>query len=155
MFSADLRLSAKCYVRRFLPTTADGYNCLISLTRRVSDNSIGQVATATDFFQVPSFLEFQCRMQQETSRSNCHTLLGVQAIPCDRIRDLLDGVPPDRFADLFPCCLQAVRDHGALASFERLGGRLLVALDGVQIHCSDTIHCAHCSVRHVGAHKRE
>lgn len=113
-------------------------------------------ALSVFFFQAPSFLEFQRRMQQQSSRSNCHTLFGVQAIPCDnRIRDLLDGLDPDRFADLFPLCLNAVGEQGALAPFERLGGRLLVALDGIQIHCSDTIRCAQCSIRHVGAHKRE
>ena len=113
-------------------------------------------ALSVFFFQAPSFLEFQRRMQRENSRSNCHTLFGVQAIPCDnRIRDLLDGVDPDRFAELFPLCLNAVGEQGALAPFERLGGRLLVALDGIQIHCSDTIRCAQCSIRHVGAQQRE
>ena len=113
-------------------------------------------ALATFFFQAPSFLEFQRRMQEDTSRSNCHTLFGVQAIPCDnRIRDLLDGADPALFADLFPLCLDTVREQGALAPFERLGGRLLVALDGIQIHCSDSIRCPQCSTRHVGAHKTE
>ena len=113
-------------------------------------------ALAPFFFQTPSFLEFQRHMQQETSRSNCHTLFGVQAIPCDNhIRNLLDGRDPDGFADLFPRCLDTVAEQGALAPFERLGGRLLVALDGIQIHCSDTIRCAQCSIRHVGAHKTE
>ena len=100
-------------------------------------------ALATFFFQAPSFLEFQRRMQEDTSRSNCHTLFGVQTIPCDnRIRDLLDGADPALFADLFPLCLDTVREQGALAPFERLGGRLLVALDGIQIHCSDSIRCS-------------
>ena len=49
------------------------------------------------FFQAPSFLQFQRRMQQVTSCSNCHTLFGVEATPCDNlIRDLPDGVSPDR-----------------------------------------------------------
>lgn len=68
------------------------------------------------FFQAPSLLEFQRGMQQETSRSNCHTHFVVQAIPCDnRTRDLLDGLSPDRFAELFPLCLDTAREHGALA----------------------------------------
>ncbi len=111
-------------------------------------------ALATFFFQSASFLQFQRRMQQETSRSNCHTLFGVQAVPCDnQIRNLLDGRDPDRFADLFPRCLDTLREQGALGPFERLGGRLLVALDGIQIHCSDSIHCPQCSTRHVGKDK--
>ena len=49
-------------------------------------------------------------MQEESSRSNCQTLLGVQDIPCDHpIRNLLDGI---------------------------------------QIHCSDSIRCAKGSTRH-------
>ncbi len=113
-------------------------------------------ALATFFFQAPSFLEFQRRMQDETSRSNCHTLFGVQAIPGDnQIRNLLDSLDPDRFADLFPLCLDTVREQGARAPFERLGGRLLVALDGIQIHCSDSIRCEQCSTRHVGKDRPE
>ncbi len=55
-------------------------------------------------------------MQQVTSCSNRHTLSGVEAIPCDnRIRNLLYRVIPDRFAELFPLCLDTVREHGALA----------------------------------------
>ncbi len=113
-------------------------------------------ALSTFFFQAPSFLSFQRRMQTQSARSNCHTLFGVQAIPCDaQIRNLLDGLDPDRFADLFPRCLDTLQEQGALAPFERLGGRLLVALDGIQIHCSDSIRCEQCSTRHVGKHKTE
>lgn len=133
-----------------LPDPRRGSNKRYALTDAAS------CALSVFFFQAPSFLEFQRRMQQETSRSNCHTLFGVEAIPCDnRIRDLLDAVPPERFADLFPLCLDTLREHGALAPFERLGGRLLVALDGIQIHCSDSIRCAQCSTRHVGKERTE
>ena len=111
-------------------------------------------ALATFFFQSPSFLEFQRRMQQETSRSNCHSLFGVDKIPSDgQIRNLLDDLDPERCAALFPLCLDTVREHGGLAPFQRLDGRLLVALDGIQIHSSQAIHCAQCCIRHVGKHK--
>ena len=133
-----------------LPDPRRGSNKRCALTDAAS------CALSVFFFQAPSFLQFQRRMQEETSRSNCYTLFGVQAIPCDnRIRDLLDGVSPNRFADLFPRCLDTVREQGALAPFERLGGRLLVALDGLQIHCSDSIRCAQCSTRHVGKERTE
>ena len=108
------------------------------------------------FVQSPSFLSFQRRMQQDSSRSNCQSLLGVQHIPCNnQIRNLLDGLPPEAFGKLFPLCLDTLGEQGALQPFERLGGRLLVALDGIQIHCSDAIRCAQCSIRHVGADKTE
>ena len=111
-------------------------------------------ALATFFFQSPSFLDFQRRMHAESARSNCHSLFGVGKIPGDNsIRNLLDGLDPDRCADLFPVCLDTLRDHGGLDPFLRLDGRLLIALDGIQFHSSDAIHCAQCSTRHVGKHK--
>ena len=51
--------------------------------KRYARTDAASCALAVFFFQAPSFLEFQRRMQQESSRSNCHTLFGVQAIPCD------------------------------------------------------------------------
>ena len=111
-------------------------------------------ALATFFFQSPSFLDFQRRMHEQSARSNCHSLFGVEHIPSDgQIRNLLDGLDPALFAELFPLCLDTVRDHGGLDPFLRLDGRLLVALDGIQIHCSHSIHCQQCSTRHVGKHK--
>ena len=54
------------------------------------------------------------------------------------------------FYNLFLRCLDTVRDP-----LLRLDGRLLVALDAIQIHASDSIHCGQCSTRHVGSHKTE
>ena len=62
--------------------------------------------------------------------------------PDHRLRELLDGLDPERCADLFPRGLDAVREPGAHAPCQHLGDRLPVALDGLQIHCSDTLHWA-------------
>ena len=124
--------------------------------KRYSLPDAASCAFSLFFLQSPSFLHFQRRMQEQTSRSNCQTLFNVQEIPCDnQIRNLLDGVAPDSFRNLFPRCLDTLRDEGALEPFLRLGGRLLVALDGIQIHCSDSIRCRQCSTRHVGSDKTE
>ena len=118
----------------------------------VSDAAV--CALSTFFFQSPSFLDFQRRMHEESARSNCHSLFGVSKIPSDnQIRNLLDALDPSLFADLFPLCLDTVRDQGGLDPFLRLDGRLLIALDGIQFHGSDSIHCEQCSTRHVGKHK--
>ncbi|TIN46579.1 MAG: hypothetical protein E5Y32_09710 [Mesorhizobium sp.] len=45
------------------------------------------------------------------------------------------------------------RSEGGLDDFRRLGGRLLIALDGTEYHCSKSIHCRHCSRRLRGAGK--
>lgn len=131
-----------------LPDSRQGRNKRYALADAAS------CALSVFFLQSQSFLEFQRRMQQEISRSNCQTLFGVQDIPCDnQIRNLLDGLDPDAFGQLFPLCLDTLREHGALAPFQRLGGRLLVALDGIQIHRSDSVCCQQCATRHVGAAK--
>ena len=61
--------------------------------------------------------------------------------------------PTDLFDDLFPHCLEILADHGALEPFLRLDGRLLIAVDGIEIQKSYKIHCPHCSTRHVGTNK--
>ncbi len=131
-----------------LPDSRRGRNTRYALPDAAS------CALSVFFFQSPSFLAFQRRMLDQSSRSNCQTLFAVDRIPCDnQIRNLLDGIDPQAFRDLFPLCLDSLREHGALQPFERLGGRLLVALDGIQLHCSDSIRCPQCSTRHVGAAK--
>ena len=133
-----------------LPDPRTGANQRYSLADAAS------CAFATFFLQSPSFLDFQRRMALESARSNCQSLFGVEDIPSDNhIRNLLDGHDPDHFAPLFADCLQTARDHGALDPFRRLDGRLAIALDGIQLHCSDAIRCAQCSTRHVGSAKTE
>ena len=115
-----------------LPDPRTGANQRYSLADAAS------CALATFFFQSPSFLDFQRRMQEESARSNCQSLFGVEDIPCDNtIRNLLDGHDPDHFAPLFADCLQTARDHGALDPFLRLDGRIAIALDGIQFQCSE------------------
>ena len=133
-----------------LPDSRRGKNQRYSLVDAAS------CALATFFFQSPSFLDFQRRMQEQTARSNCHSLFAVSKIPSDNgIRNLLDGHDPALFADLFPLCLDTVREHGGLDPFLRLDDRLLIALDGIQFQCSDSIHCEQCSTRHVGKQKTQ
>ena len=133
-----------------LPAPRTGANQRYSLADAAS------CALATFFFQSPSFLDFQRRMQEASARSNCQSLFGVEDIPCDNtIRNLLDGHDPDHFAPLFADCLQTARDHGALDPFLRLDGRVAIALDGIQLQCSNAIHCDQCSTRHGGPHKTE
>ena len=102
-------------------------------------------ALAPFFFQDPSFLAFQRRMEEQEARSNCQSLFGIHKIPCDNtIRSRLDGCPSDAFNALFPLCLDTLAQNGALEPFLRLDGRLLVALDGIEFHKSYKIKCDSC-----------
>lgn len=63
-------------------------------------------AFAMMFFQDPSVLEFQRRMQESINRNNLQTMFNVASIPKDtQLRDVLDQCPTDKldkiYADFF------------------------------------------------------
>ena len=109
---------------------------------------IGLSAFSLFFMGSPSFLAHQRILAQGHGRSNCETLFGMRAIPSDNyIRLMLDGASPAAFDGLFFNALERVADTGALAPFQRLGGRVLVPLDGTEHFCSRKIKCEQCSHR--------
>jgi len=106
---------------------------------------IGLSAFSVFFMGSPSFLGHQRALAEGHGRSNCQTLFGMTAIPTDAyIRQMLDHAPPASFDPLF---FKAIETDGVRAPFQRLGGRVLIALDGTEHFCSRKIHCSHCSTR--------
>ena len=115
---------------------------------RYSMADIGLSAFSLFFMGCPSFLAHQRVLAEGHGRSNCETLFGITAIPTDNyIRLMLDGAAPAAFDGLFFKAMETVAAADALAPFQRLGGRVLIALDGTEHHCSRKIHCPHCSRR--------
>ena len=106
---------------------------------------IGLSAFSLFFMGSPSFLAHQRRLEEGHGRSNCQTLFGINAIPTDaHIRQMLDGAPTASFDPLF---FTTIRTEGVLAPFQRLNGRVLIALDGTEHFCSRKVHCPRCSTR--------
>jgi hypothetical protein len=106
---------------------------------------IGLSAFSLFFMGSPSFLAHQRALAEGQGRSNCQTLFGITAIPSDNhIRQMLDGAPAAAFDPLF---LRAIETPEVLTPFQRLDGRILVALDGTEHHCSRKVHCPRCSTR--------
>jgi hypothetical protein len=101
------------------------------------------------FIQSPSFLAHQRQFEDGHGRSNCTSLFGISKIPSDNhIRDMLDPASPALLHPAFAETVeQLTRLDGGLDVFRRLDGRLLIALDGTEYHCSRKIRCAHCSTR--------
>jgi len=96
--------------------------------------------------QSPSFLGHQRRLLEGRGRSNCQTLFAMTEIPSDNhIRAMLDPVSPDAFQPAFDAAMGALEAGGGLAPFQRLGGHVLIALDGTQYHRSAKVHCRRCS----------
>ena len=109
---------------------------------------IGLAAFSVFFMQSPSFLGHQRTLAEGHGRSNCQTLFGMAAIPSDNhIRQMLDGNSPAAFDGLFLKGLETTAAADGLAPFKRLGGRLLVALDGTEHFSSRKLGCPQCSAR--------
>lgn len=116
--------------------------------RGYSMADIGLSAFSLFFMGSPSFLAHQRALKEGHGWSNCETLFGLSDIPSDNyIRLMLDGADPARFDGVFFKALETIVTADALAPFQRLGGRVMIALDGTEHHCSRKIHCPQCSHR--------
>ncbi len=109
---------------------------------------IGLSALSLFFMQSESFLAYQRELEAGRKTSNCRSLFGMAAIPTDNhIRSMLDPVPPSHLQPAFDQAVGVLRQHGGLAPFQRLGGRVLIALDGTEYFCSQKLGCPQCLTR--------
>ncbi len=108
------------------------------------------------FVQSQSFLGYQKRLERGQNDSNCRTLFGIAKIPTDNhIRMLLDGVVPDSLQPCFDQALETLAEQDGSRDFQRLGDRLLVALDGTEYFLSQKISCPSCLKRERSSGKTE
>jgi len=120
--------------------------------RNAPDYSLVDVVVsgfACMFFQDPSLLQFQKRMQDEKERSNFNTLFNVKAVPEDtQLRDLLDQVDSESFRPLFKEYFSRLQRGKHLEQFEFLNiagqPHYLVSIDGTQYFSSTKVFCEHC-----------
>lgn len=97
------------------------------------------------YFQDPSFLAYQKRLDNKYQSSNIKTLFDVKAMPKDtQLRDILDNIPTSSFSSLFTDLFERLRRHNHLKDFEVLPGVYLCSVDGSQHHSSKDINCEHC-----------
>jgi hypothetical protein len=105
-------------------------------------------AFAMCFFQHPSLLEDQRRMQHQTGRSNLERVFRVAAIPSDtQMREILDGVPTEPLRRMWPQTFAQMRRVGwtARCVTEVAGGQVYpVVLEGSEYFHSPQIQCPHC-----------
>jgi hypothetical protein len=105
-------------------------------------------AFAMLFFQHPSLLEYQRRMQQRTGRSNLERILAVEKIPSDtQMREILDGVPTEPLRRVLPQTVEQMRRVGWTARFvtEVAGKKYYpTVLDGSEYFHSTQLHCPSC-----------
>ena len=72
-------------------------------------------------------------LAQGQGRSNCETLFGMNAIPCDNhIRAMLGALEPEHFAPVFGAILAVLEGSGGIETFHRVDGHVPIALDGTE-----------------------
>jgi hypothetical protein len=107
------------------------------------------------FFQPPSLLECQRKMQQRRGRCNLETLFGVHEVPSDtQRREILDGVPVALLRQALPELCEKVRragwakdDKSTVPSGYHQGDYYTAMLDGSDSFHSTTIECPGCLQR--------
>jgi hypothetical protein len=97
------------------------------------------------FFQDPSMLQFQQRMQNAKHNNNFATLFGVQKIPsANQIKDLLDTIDPASFTPVFKEIIHRLQRGKHLEGFQFIPGWTVCSIDGTQYFSSKSIHCKKC-----------
>ena len=105
-------------------------------------------ALAMMFFQDPSVLSFQRRMQDSMQSNNLKSLFAVESIPNDTcLRETLDAVATEQLIAAFCILFQRLQRGKQLEPFRLDIGSYLIALDGTQYFSSEKIHCPSCLTR--------
>lgn len=125
--------------------------------RRVSYRVADQMMTAFAlfFFQHPSLLEFQQRLEQKKGRNNLATMFGVRQVSSStQLRENLDEVEAEGVRRLLPAFFEKIRRAGWAHQFQSevsrgadAGNYYVLALDGTQYFDSTTIGCPNCLQR--------
>lgn len=102
-------------------------------------------ALAMMYFQDPSVLSFQRRMQHRMQSSNLKTMFAVNKIPSDSVlRQTLDTIPTKCLHPAFSMLLKHLQRGKQLLAYKLDSGHHLIALDGSQYFSSEKINCPSC-----------
>ena len=97
------------------------------------------------YFQDPSLLTFQRRLQKGCNSNNLKTMFNIESIPKDtQLRDILDQAPMDKLALIFSDYLHQVQRNKYLKHYQFLDGRYLIPIDGSQYFSSKKLCCPGC-----------
>jgi len=114
------------------------YDCLMS-------------AFAMMFFQDPSILSFQQRLQDSIQRNNLQTIFNISSIPKDtQLRDIIDPLPIEPLNTIFQDFLAHLQKGKYLTDYQLLGGKYLISVDGSEYFTSEKIHCPSCLKKESG-----
>ena len=134
----SMRIKLSCFFKK-IPDCRQQAKISISL------HDILMSGFACMYFQDPSLLQFQTRMQEEQHRNNLQTLFGVEVIPKDtQMRECIDQVDRENFRDIFKAYCLCLQRNKRLEDYQILPGLYLVPMDGTEFFKSEKISCEHC-----------
>jgi len=97
------------------------------------------------YFQDPSLLTFQHRLQKGYNCNNLKTMFNIESIPKEtQLRDILDQAPIEELEAIFSDYLFQLQRAKQLESYQFLNGQYLIPIDGSQYFSSDKICCPRC-----------
>ena len=97
------------------------------------------------YFQDPSLLQFQIRLQDEQNKNNLKTLFDVEDIPQNtQLREIIDTVDSQLFAPIFKEFYQRLQRGKHLEQYQLFPGQYYFPIDGSQFYHSKEIHCEQC-----------
>lgn len=118
---------------------------------RADNNSYGLSDALKSGFAIYSLKVaslFSFRKRSLAEDSNLNSVYGIQKIPTDNtLRNILDGIHPDKIRRGFYDLFKRVRKLGVLDTYRYWRRHVVVSVDGVEHFCSKSIHCKHCMQR--------
>ena len=97
------------------------------------------------YFQDPSLVQFQQRLETSRGRSNLQTLFNVHQTPKEsQMREVLDKYSSESFAPVFKDFHERLRRHHHLKGYEILPNTIMCVIDGTQHYSSKSISCKCC-----------
>ena len=107
------------------------------------------------FFQDPSLLTFQKRLQDGIQKNNLTTIFDVSDIPKDtQMRSVLDAIATSQLNGPFADFLHRLQRGKHLGNYQFFDGSYLVSIDGSEYFSSEKICCPHCLVTASKGHVR-
>lgn len=99
------------------------------------------------YFQDPSLLQFQRRMEEANQQNNLRNMFDVDVIPGDtQLREQLDNAPSDKLEEVFTDYFRQLQRAKQLENYQFLLGKYLMPLDGSGYFSSHKISCPSCLV---------
>jgi hypothetical protein len=100
------------------------------------------------YFQDPSLLQFQKRMEEARETSNLKTLFGVSSVPKDTcMREVVDEVAPECLAPVFKDFFHELQRSKNLEPYRVLTHLYAVVMDGSGYFSSEKLHCPGCLIK--------